>query len=158
LECRSVERAIDAHILAGLDIHVRGKGVIQLVQEIVLGDGPGCHVIEAIEGRMMLDDIPQHLCEGSGRQAGEPCVSVALGASVALRKEPFEQTRRRREFASDDRSSERQAARAGDFTQQFGAPVQIVRIRRITLGVVAAAPGKYAIGADVDQAGAERAG
>src|SRR5438477_4700130 len=76
----------------------------------------------------------------------------SVNGAAALRQEPFDQTTRRSQFASDDRGAQRQRIFARHFAEEFRASIKVLGVRNIALRIVAARSGENAIGADVNEA------
>src|SRR5450756_1293379 len=93
-------------------------------------------MIEATEARLLLQNVRHYV---SQRRRGEPRVNhspIAFDLAVPLRCEPFKQAGVSHDFPANDRGAQREAAATLHFPKEFGAPIEIDRVRGVVLSLI----------------------
>src|SRR3954471_15898791 len=93
---------------------------------------------------MLLDHHPDHAPQLARRQAREDRVAVTLDRG-SLCKKPVDQPTLACEAAADHRCAQRDRAIPGHLPEKLGSPIDIQRIRQITLSIGASLTGENAI-------------
>ena len=152
------EAAVARLTIVRCDLHVQSERVSQQNQQVVLVDRAARHLVDPVQRRMVGDQVSHESGEIIRAHAGPEMSRETPHGATPLREEPFQQGAELAQLATNDRRAQGECVRYADLAQELGASVEILRVRHVFLGVIAAPAAEHAVGTEMDDPPVPRRG